>query len=1777
MAEETPKLPGGLSVGPPGGAKKKARKPQVKKPAARPAGRPAPLVALHERYGLVYEPGQETDPLVKDELDALNELYRQRVGREIADEPDTRVALEQAGLLRPTVSRKRAVELRDGGGETFASALDALDAVAKRVEPELGAMTFGDYEKRPGLLAFSPLAQARFAVEEVLPAAAKLPVPSPALQAIQRGTGEGYVSIGDAAKAAAPALGAAVTRLPVPSPAAQAASIAAGKGYASIGEEGAQAASKALRAGGEAARRVISAAPIPSPATQVASLASGRGYVSFGDVSKTLGDAAINPNRFVDVSRKKPIIIPDSSEQSRAVIDLGKTGADTATINLQVGESNPFSPNGLIVMRSIARDNGWDVSDWDELSVGEKVFRTTNEKDDAALFWRSIVRNIGEMAAVPAVVPAVIEASADAVGGDTKSAEQLFRAVVEPYVAANETYKTRGFYPAAGEFIRDNPLDALTIFMSAGKGVSRLAGAAFRSGALGPRAQAFASRGRAIEIPGGTFRGEPRMPVEVPLPERVAPRGVGRQAAREALEENRRIEAERAQIAEQNRLAREQAQEQIRAYQEEGTMVEQQLPPLLVGRAGKGLAGTAFTQYVRAPIAEKFPLYRRFLERKRSARTMRIAYNEAQGRGLEIEAALTRAIGEGAPKEIKDRAAFNAFMPAVDANGTPITPGYVADFFRAELDELRADMQKRGGVPRSDDRDRALRLEAAIKVHDDLDRVVVPEDAMARFREELKPLGALNDADIAAAKNVDLETALRWNLIRVVAMDPRMRGGLEETAQLAYRERNAALPELQRIQERLKRRSSALKLKASVTGYGKYGPAASRRAFRKSADAMFADLRRGVELARQAQNPDLQATFERAIADLSRGRLSASEMDLMGRKLVEDIREMRLSPERVAALPAPSRTQYEAAQRLAEEERRVGSERVAALTEAGVTRVTRGSLDYAERRLASAVADLESYRSLPEPDPKIVERKARVVEKEQRARDSRLSAFMASERERELARKRQTRLDRAVMESGTGVMDTPEFRAVMDVSERFAVMEVKTRKDLFYRIDRARLEALDDYVNRLQAQDMMPAAHLVQTPDFETIGQVGTYTGPKKLDRSARGFMRAGRYEPSDGYLFVSAQETANYWDSLLRSTKEVRTAAVLQDKLGTLVEATSTPFRFTDDSLERARTMVQVDPELRRIADMEGEDKAFRTALGLILKDASPVGRADLDIGKFVVLNIDNPSAKTLSKRLSFGAIRSAEEFEDAANQLVLKTLDDRSLNPNAPGVYYIMPKGVYDGIQNAIRSETFRISSETAGRFVVGADRITRLWRAITLNVLPRTAINNTIGSTILAIQGGAGPRAIYYAWKAINQKEVRLASGEKALLPVPRELRQRYYEQMTDPISNAEGAFKPLAAWMNQMRFFNGMSEDLGRLAVWYHKAYPEAMRSQDGIRFFRSAQRLNDKSLEMLGAMARRDPNYDTLMDEFVEQSFDFLGDLHRGGPIASRIRIAIPFWQWYAHMLKLSFFTMPFRYPKRAFFLQMLADVGRDYQERVGISVPWGESFVPFYSEIVDTPGGRQQVVAGADMASWWPPATVSVLGGEEAELGILGFGQGAIAPMWTNSTLVSLSFLSIITGGEAFELDDRRVLASAKDEFGLPIEDIDSTFFSYAGNKMFRMAPLSPTIMSMAGLASNALPIPGFVEEKRYKTTQLPEEYRKKQRGDITNILQDWKNNWAGFVSKAILGSPWQYLPGRGPMEGERYLRNYEFYINDLEREERAVLDTMLERHDYVTPEGKNR
>jgi hypothetical protein len=118
----------GLTSGPPKPAKKK---PVAKKPVV---GKKKPKPTLRPEYNLVFDPTGQQSELLQGELDAIRDLYLSSAGRNIEEEPDKRVALEQAGLLKPTVSKKKASELKRGGSDEFASAMDAPIRIANANE-----------------------------------------------------------------------------------------------------------------------------------------------------------------------------------------------------------------------------------------------------------------------------------------------------------------------------------------------------------------------------------------------------------------------------------------------------------------------------------------------------------------------------------------------------------------------------------------------------------------------------------------------------------------------------------------------------------------------------------------------------------------------------------------------------------------------------------------------------------------------------------------------------------------------------------------------------------------------------------------------------------------------------------------------------------------------------------------------------------------------------------------------------------------------------------------------------------------------------------------------------------------------------------------------------------------------------------------------------------------------------------------------------------------------------------------------------------------------------------------------------------------------------------------------------------------------------------------------------------------------------------------------------------------------------------------------------------
>ena len=205
---------------------------------------------------------------------------------------------------------------------------------------------------------------------------------------------------------------------------------------------------------------------------------------------------------------------------------------------------------------------------------------------------------------------------------------------------------------------------------------------------------------------------------------------------------------------------------------------------------------------------------------------------------------------------------------------------------------------------------------------------------------------------------------------------------------------------------------------------------------------------------------------------------------------------------------------------------------------------------------------------------------------------------------------------------------------------------------------------------------------------------------------------------------------------------------------------------------------------------------------------------------------------------------------------------------------------------------------------------------------------------------------------------------------------------------------------------------------------------------------------------------------------------------------------------------------------------------------------------------------------GVGAGGWWPGGTISPIGSETGDLRVADFMTSAVTPVWSNTALLLLSLGSLVTGGTAKEISDEDWIMAAKDEYGLDIERDDTEqWIRYASQKLFRMFPLSPTIMSQAGRASTALPLPGLAAQRKTQTLQLPEEFRQEQRSDVLSLFDDWRVNLPAMLLKIGIGLPANYMPGRGPISWQRWERDYKFGIDQKTREDKAMADSLREIH----------
>ena len=1756
-------------------AKPKAKKPKAKKPAARPTSRPAPLAALHERYGLVYEPGQEADPLVKDELDALNELYRQRVGRDITDEPDTRVALEQAGFLKPTVSQKRAAGLRRDAGDVFASALDALDAVGE----------FKPFSAAADVLKSKPVQEPFSSAAGVLGGARAEEAVKSGFEAADRALGK---AVGPATTAAATVL-APYTLLATTEPGRMVAGEIARPIGEMLGEVSTTPAGRAIgrlgravaptvRAGLGAVSEGVSKTSSPFPTSRSFAQLSGAGvqgaYPAYeqqtlGDVQAQFERMAAEPERFVPVAATPDMPIPElASEATRAAIGQLHGGMTVPMVQgaYEQAQASPFPPIEDAFYKSRAEKNGFDVSRWDSLTPTEKLYQAYTKNDFVDQTFRSVVRQVGETGSVVAGVKAIVTALANAPADDAAELRMIIEGMLAPYAYAKGVAERDGLSAGLLVAFRDQPVDFALAVSAATRAGGRIGGAAARTGALGERAKAVAQPGRLVtaERPGG--------PIEVIREEPIETRDPSFMGFVQAEPE---IRAREAAVAE-GRVSETTGRPFVETIEEVDV-------PVVVGYTTPNLtsvAGLALKRWV----ASKSVSYAGRLEGQAAAKATRRLGNVAEGVRIEIQQALQGALGRAPTPLELERAAFELTWAREKINarivdgelvfdkGTAVTPAVIAAYFRGRAEELRAVKSAKGRRAREA---QIAKYEAQEREWNRIDSVRLDPGVVAELRRIARPLGKKNDQLIAVALGITPTEAKRANYIRLLEIDPEFEVVARQLKESVNPITRAAYVDLWRSQRAVERLNRKIAKYARPEGWGKKSGPKSRLAFRRARAELLVALRRAERAATRLGDDALAAQYRAARTEITAARQESAEAAARAAGAVERIRagEARAGEVPEEAVPAYERLQA-ATRELREAEGRTAGALEKLRTARGkpARRVpTSRDVALAEQAVADTVDALESARSFATPDPRAVARaETRLASAEERLGALR-AASAAAEGLPELRAARalaQKDVDR-ILKSGRNVLDTRQVRVAIDESGNIAAIELKRAKDYrVFTLDRARGEVLDSFIARMESLDQNALLHLVQAGPIDRIDAPNIIETRRPINLGPKGRVRAGRFKESQGAMFAFGGEATNQmWRNLMFDTAELIAAEGWRQKMREMIELVGVKIVINADAQRRAVAAAKA-----RIDAGETDAPGRPTILEQEVQRVLEADSVEFSLGDFKIMNPLNPTARMPNQVVFRGMVDENIDPKSAAG-LLWRELNDRTIDPNAPGEYILVPRAWYNGVQKSLANEAFRFRPrEGAVRKVLsgyGLDRATAAWRTLTLNVLPKTAFANIAGSAMLALQGGATPRGFYYAWLALRGKRDR--AGRQ--ISVPKELLQRYYANLTievgrggrlsrAPIHVQQGAAWA-AQWMNWMRTLNGASEDFNRLAVYYSKAIREARKAaadEEGLgrldALMLKGRRLTNTAAEMLDDMAADAPEWRAKNQQFIQQSYDFLGDLHRGGRLASVLRIAIPFWQWYVHILKLTFFTMPLKYPGRALMLQQLGEIGQEYQETHGVMIPYGEDLVPLWTNSEDIGGMPQWVTTAVGTSNWYPQGTPAGLGGRTGEASIYPFVRGSVNPAALNLGLILLS----IGQGEAYEPNDYKVLAAAKNEYGNEITDLTSAdFFNYVMNKLGMVVPLSPTIMSMAGRASTST----FWSPKD-KPVEGPALERKRQ--DVLNLIEDpWGPNALSFLAKAFFGLTLSEVPGIGPVERRRLERLADSYQREYRIQQRNIQKSVLD------------
>lgn len=651
---------------------------------------------------------------------------------------------------------------------------------------------------------------------------------------------------------------------------------------------------------------------------------------------------------------------------------------------------------------------------------------------------------------------------------------------------------------------------------------------------------------------------------------------------------------------------------------------------------------------------------------------------------------------------------------------------------------------------------------------------------------------------------------------------------------------------------------------------------------------------------------------------------------------------------------------------------------------------------------------------------------------------------------------KERRAAERILANGKPLVDGRNIRAVLDASSGRVAIEVEKRKPARFTMDQVLGEMKQEFIARAEMTGDDPVLWLgTKRAMFGVSGR--SWKRESQLGLGPSGGIGAGRLMTNTGQISKQGLESwRRVWENLIADVGEIRGAIEWQRQMRTFIEAVA--LRVDDVTAAEARmlneTLAELLPENQRQAFL---NRASKETPDVELSEAEAVV---WDARQFVAVNTFD--GKVVGRdRLDVGAV--TDTAEDGLSDLFKRSARPVDMAKEG-GSYLLIPRFLY----NTIIEELDSISYRPGGK-MQRADSITKQWRNFTLNILPRTGFANLLGSAALAILAGAGPKSFYLAYRHLKYGDV----------PAPVELRQRFGMTLTTDVDFAwlrdnqswlDSPLGGLAWWMNMMRRFNGISEDFGRLAVWYSKAYPEAKRlaGEDFRTSWRNMRGVTEEAELLLKAFADNDPNFENISQRFVDSAFEFVGDLHSGGKVNATFRIAIPFQQWYRHILRLMFITMPIKYPGRSLLVQKISEIGNEYLKEHGVLAPWEADMIPIYEEEKTDLGEKQKYILAWRSGAVNPLSTGSSLATGDV-LDWADYGLGALAPIWKNGFLIGVSVLqgeAQTTGGDAFTRD-------ALNQYGNPIRlGLNMETTKWLANMGMQILPLSSTAVSSSGQAA---------------------------------------------------------------------------------------------------------